>query len=391
MIKKILKKNLLLFLPFFLCISLTLQVTSAETIKIGQSLPLSGETADTAEKFRKGALAWIKYVNSRGGVNGNTIDLITKNDKGNSETALKNSEDLILENVFILYGYMGYDSCMKSYEISKKSNIPFFGAATGSIELHKFSEPNAFFTRPDYGTETSNMLEILLESGKNKISLFHSDADWAQSFSKGAKWSFEEKNIKIFSTAAVSGKNPDTKSAAQKINKGIPDAVIIASEPETAAAFIKDLRLLNPSVIIMTSSDVDGVRLSGLLMNQGVGVVVSQVVPFPFHTKFQITNLYKRLSSQFFPEESASFYGFEGFISARALTTILSNCSEPITREKFIETARSMQSVNLGGFVFDFSEKKSTGSLNTYLTQIGPGGFLTPISSLDDIYKYSPL
>jgi ABC-type branched-subunit amino acid transport system substrate-binding protein len=374
----------------FLVLAFT-SVISAETLQIGQSLPLKGDLEKKAKEFNKGSLAWIKYLNSRGGLNGKNIELITKNDAGSAENAEKISQDFISENYLLLYGYMGFESCIKSYEISKKSEVPFFGASTGAIELHKFSENNAFFIRPDYGSEAENMINILLENNKNKISFFHSDSKWAESFTKGAKWSFEEKNLKMFSTASVSSNSPDIKSAAEKINSGIPEAVIIASEPEIASSFIKEIRKLNPSIIIIAAADVDGNKLSGLLMNQGVGVVVSQVVPFPFNTKYQITRLYKRLSSEYFPEQALSFSGFEGFISARALTTILSKCSEPVTRENFIKTARDMAAVNLGGFVFDFSKNKSTGSINSYFTQIGPGGFLTPISSLDDIYKYSPL
>ncbi|MDY0132538.1 MAG: ABC transporter substrate-binding protein [Desulforegulaceae bacterium] len=384
------KKTLLVLFPLILSFSITPKIF-AETIKIGQSLPLTGEMEKSAQEFQKGSLSWINYINSRGGINGKQIELITKDDKGNSETALKITENFILDDILVLYGYLGYDSAMKSYELSKKNKLAFFGAATGSTELHEFSEPNAFFTRPDYGRETASMVDLLIENKKNKISFFYSDSNWAESFYKGAKWSFEEKNLKIFSSASVQTKNPDFKFAAKKINSGFPDAVIIASEAEIAALFIKELRKLNPSIIIMAASEVDGSKLSGLLMNQGIGVIVSQVVPFPFQTRYQITNLYKRLSSRFYPEETASFKGFEGFISARALTTILSDCEEPITREGFIKKAHEMPSVNLGGFVFDFKENKATGSVKTYFTQIGPGGFLSPIISLKDVYKYSPL
>ncbi|MCB9481518.1 MAG: ABC transporter substrate-binding protein [Desulfobacteraceae bacterium] len=378
-----------LYFSIFLFICLNLSI-SAETIKIGQSLPLSGENSESANQFQKGSLCWIKYINSRGGVNSNTIELITRDDSGDYEKAVKNTEFFILENFFMLYGYMGYDSCLNSYEISKKSKIPFFGASTGAQELQGKGE-SIFFTRPDYSTETINIIEMLLNHEKNKIALFHSQKNWAKSFAKSAAKSLDAKNIKDYSLVSVSQETPDTKSAAEKINLNFPDAVIIAADSDTASSFIRDIRKINPKIIIIASSEVNGEELSKKLMNQGVGVIISQVVPFPFYTKLPVVQLYKRILVEYFPEEPLSFYGLEGFISARAMTTIISGCKQPLNRENFIDTAASLKSVNLGGFVLDFTDNKSTGSTNSYFTQIGPGGFLTPITSLDDIYKYSPL
>jgi len=388
------KKKSIFKLPLYFSLVLLLVCSSfevsAETIRIGQSLPLSGKMSQSADQFKKGSLCWIKYINSKGGVNNNPIELVTRDDEGSAEKALKNTEFFILENFFLLYGYMGYDSCVKSYDLSEKSKIPFFGASTGAQELHSKGE-SIFFTRPDYATETMNIIEMLIKHEKNKIALFHSEKNWARSFAKGASKSIEEKSIKDFTLTSVPEENPDTRSAAEKISLSSPDAVIVAADTEIAASFIREIRKIKPGIIIIACSEVNGEELSKNLMNRGVGVIISQVVPFPFYTKLPVIQLYKRIFMEYFPEEPLSFYGLEGFISARAMTTILTDCKQPLKREDFIQTAINLKSVNLGGFVLDFAENKSTGSSNTYLTQIGPGGFLTPITSLDDIYKYSAL
>jgi ABC-type branched-subunit amino acid transport system substrate-binding protein len=386
--KKFFLKLLFLFTIFFLYTSAYSPLYS-ETIKIGQSLPVTGNMSAAANQFQKGASAWIQFINSRGGINNNLIELITKDDSGDPKKALKNTEFFILENFFMIYGYMGSESCIESFKLSEKSKIPFFGASTGAQELHS-KGGSIFFMRPDYASETQTMIEILLNHQKNKIALFNSDSKWAQSFANEAEKNFKKNQIENYTFASSPKDNAKLTKAAEKINSISPDALIIAAEPDLAALLIKEIRKINPSIIIMASSEINGENLSGNLMNQGIGVIVSQVVPFPFYTKLPVTQLYKRVSSEYFPEEPLSFYGLEGFISARAMTTILNECKE-LTRENFIKTARNMKSVNLGGFVFDFTENKSTGSLSIYFSQIGPGGFLTPITSLDDIYKYNAL
>jgi len=376
-----------LFFSIFFLFSSWLSFLYADTIKIGQSLPLSGEMSKPALQFNKGALAWIKFINSRGGIKDNSIELITKDDAGDPDQALKNTEFFILENFFMLYGYMGYESCLKAYSLSQKSKIPFFGALTGCQDFAG-NKGNMFFIRPDYATETQNIIEILLKDQKNKIAIYHSNSKWAQNFAQSAKKIIEKNKIENFVLVSAPTENEKISELSEKINKISPDALIIAAEPDIAAPFIKEIRTINPNIIIIASSEINGEQLSEKLMNHGVGVIVSQVVPFPFYTKLPVTRLYKRLLLEYFPDEPVSFYGLEGFISAKAMTTILNDCKEP-TRENFIKSTLNLKSVNLGGFIFDFNKNNRTGSSSTYLTQIGPGGFLTPITSLDDIYKFN--
>ncbi|MGM0417512.1 MAG: ABC transporter substrate-binding protein [Thermodesulfobacteriota bacterium] len=374
----------------FLLVSVT-ETVYCESLKIGQSLPLSGEKSKAATAFLNGTKAWIEHINSRGGINGSELELITLDDKGNPNTAAENTKKLIDKDVFLLFGYMGYESAKESADIASENAIPFFGAATGAGELHKFPEKNIFTVRPSYYNEINNIIKKLLDNGDNKISFFHSLEGWGLSALKSAEWSFDDNNISIFSKAGVNTNAPDVNKAVSVVNSGNPDAVILAADYQLSSKFIKTIRNKNPDIKIFALCDTLGDKLSQSLMNQGVGVVVSQVVPFPFYTKLPVSQLFNRLSRKYFPEQSISFFGFEGFITARALTTIISNCPKNPERNDFIKAAESTGSVNLGGYVFNFSESKRTGSVETYLTQIGPGGFLSPIRSLEDIYKHSQL
>jgi|GEM_PF-3678678 len=375
----------------FLLVSVIPHTVCSESLKIGQSLPLSGEKSQAAAAFLNGAKTWIDHINSRGGINGSELELITLDDKGNAKKAVENTEKLIEEDVFLLFGYMGYESAMESADIASKHSIPFFGAATGAGEFYKFPEKNTFTVRPSYYHEINNIIKKLIDTGDNKISFFHSLEGWGLSALKSAQWSFENNSISIFSKTGVSNEDPDLERAVSVINSGNPDAVILAADYQLSSQFIKSIRSKNPDIKIFALCDILGDKLSKSLMNQGVGVVVSQVVPFPFYTKLPVSQLFNRLSRKYYPEQSISFFGFEGFITARALTTILSNSPDNPGRDDFIKAAETTDSINLGGYIFSFSESKRTGSVDTYLTQIGPGGFLSPIRSLEDIYKYSKL
>ena len=91
---------------------------------------------------------------------------------------------------------------------------------------------------------------------------------------------------------------------------------------------------------------------------------------------------------QFTPEVEPNFMGMEGFIAAKALCNILAETPEPVTRKGFIDTAEKQVNADLRGFTISFSPDNHQGSNLFYLTQVAPGGFISPIVSLKDLYEY---
>src|SRR5262245_12893571 len=74
-------------------------------ILIGQSAGLAGGQAEYSKDVRTGLLAYFEATNRAGGVHGQTVKLITEDDKGNSGQAVENTKKLIeKDNVFALIG-----------------------------------------------------------------------------------------------------------------------------------------------------------------------------------------------------------------------------------------------------------------------------------------------
>ena len=373
---------------FFFFILSQFSYAEEQIIKIGQSLPISGKNSQAADSFLNGTRLWIQYVNENGGIKGSKIELITLDDKGNPEICAENTEILISKNVLLLFGYMGHESVIKAYKIAEKSGIPFFGASSGASEIHAFAKKNTFTIRPGYYDEINKFLDLLIENEVKKISFFSSDNPIGKDCLKSAQWSFGEKGIKFFNKESSTRKAEEVKKAAEKIVSGGSEAVIVAADSETAEKFIRAVRSLNSPVKIMTVSSAGGEKISKNLMNLGIGVVVSQPVPFPFYRKIPVAGHYNSLNEKYSKGKKISFSGLEGFIYAKVLTTILSK-TEKFSKENFIKTTIKLRPLNIGGFSFNFTPKNHTGSKMLYLNQIGPGGFLSPIRSINDVYKFS--
>src|SRR4051794_7315355 len=81
------------------------QGVTATTINIGQSTPLTGANAELGQDIRNGALAYFKKVNDAGGVHGRKIELITLDDANVVQRAGENTQKLVDQGVFALFGY----------------------------------------------------------------------------------------------------------------------------------------------------------------------------------------------------------------------------------------------------------------------------------------------
>jgi ABC-type branched-subunit amino acid transport system substrate-binding protein len=152
--------------------------------------------------------------------------------------------------------------------------------------------------------------------------------------------------------------------------------------------FIQLMRKSGSDALFLNVSFVDAVSLANALANKGLGVVITQVVPFPYDRRVPVVSEFYSLAEKFFPEIETSFACIEGFIAAKALCTILLRTPDPITREGFINTAEKQADLDLGGFPISFSEDNHQGSNLVYFSQVGPGGFISPLKNLKYLYEY---
>jgi len=76
-------------------------------IVLGQSLPLTGPGSSLAKPFHQGAKIYFDRVNAAGGIHGRQIELVTLDDEGYAATAAANTQKLLGQGVFSLFGYYG--------------------------------------------------------------------------------------------------------------------------------------------------------------------------------------------------------------------------------------------------------------------------------------------
>lgn len=148
------------------------QAQQGNTIKLGQSLPLSGPLAELGSEYRDGALAFFKAVNSKGGINGRKIELLTLDDAYVVDKTLANAKKLMDEdNVFAFFGMFGSANYAALMPLVNEHQVPSVAPYTGSDGLRAQPSPMTFWLRASYGDETEKIVDQLTTLGINRIAV----------------------------------------------------------------------------------------------------------------------------------------------------------------------------------------------------------------------------
>lgn len=115
----------------------------AADIKLGVSGPFTGGSSSMGVSMRDGVRLAAKEINAAGGINGNKIVLVERDDEAKNERGVQIAQELINnEKVVATLGYINTGVALASQRFYQDAKIPVMNnVATGSILTKQF--PNA--------------------------------------------------------------------------------------------------------------------------------------------------------------------------------------------------------------------------------------------------------
>lgn len=366
------------FVAALLCASLpfaaSAQGVSESTILIGQSAALSGPAQALGTEMKAGIEAYFNYINSRGGVNGRKLVLKTLDDGYEPERAKANTQQLIeKEKVLALLGYVGTPTANASLPVFTQARVPFVGAFTGAQSLREPFNRYIFNVRASYFDETEAIVDHLSRQGINKIAVFYQNDAYGLAGLAGVERAMKKRSLSIATTATVERNTVDVKKAVDALSKGNIQATIMISAYKSCAAFIREMKKAGSGSQFWNVSFVGSKALANELGEDGRGVQISQVVPFPWSSGTGVVNEYQKIIS---PDgkDIYNFSSLEGFLAAKVLVEGLKRAGKNITRESLIGGLEKMGKADLGGFNVTYSPINHNGSQYVDLTIISKNG-----------------
>ncbi|MCW5633748.1 MAG: ABC transporter substrate-binding protein [Rubrivivax sp.] len=340
-------------------------------IVLGQSAALSGPAAQLGQQFQAGARLHFARLNGRGGINGRTVELKSLDDGYEPDRCAQNTTQLLGENVAALFGYIGTPTSLAALPLATAARVPFIAPFTGAQALREPFNRYAFHVRASYFDETARIVGQLTSVGMKNIAVFHQNDSYGQAGLAGVVRALEAQKSRPVTTATVERNSVDVAQAVKTIVAARPEAVVQISAYKSCAAFVREARKAGFVGQFYNVSFVGTAALAAELGAEARGVVVSQVMPYPFAATTPIAGEF--LAAAASANVDVNYSSMEGFVAARTIAEGLRR-SGGAGGEALVAAMETMREFNLGGFFVDFGPAKRTGSSFVELTILGADG-----------------
>src|SRR4051794_1259398 len=117
-------------------------------IKIGSSLPLTGEFSQPGTAAQQGYKVWTKMVNAKGGLLGRQVSLVVKDDASNQNTVVSDYNALISKDkVNLLLGTFSSLLNLPASAVAERNQMLYVEPAGGSPEMFSRGFKYLFFAQ----------------------------------------------------------------------------------------------------------------------------------------------------------------------------------------------------------------------------------------------------
>ncbi|EHR70052.1 ABC-type branched-chain amino acid transport system, periplasmic component [Burkholderiales bacterium JOSHI_001] len=343
-------------------------------IVLGQSCALSGAAAQLGIQMQAGAKLFFDALNARGGVNGQTIELRTLDDGYEPERCKANTDKLIRDEVFALFGYVGTPTSLAALPLVNEAKIPFVGPFTGAQALREPFSRYVFHVRASYFDETALIVKQLTSLGLKKIAVFRQNDSYGQAGLDGVLRALKVQNLEPVAVGLVERNSVDVAAAVAAIVPKLPDAVVQISAYKSCAAFIRAARKAGYGGTFYNVSFVGTQALADELGKEANGVMVSQVMPFPFNGTTPISREYLDAVAKAGGGGRPNYSSMEGYVAAKVLAEGLRQAGRGPSREGLIAGLESLRGWDLGGLRVDFGPNDHVASHLVDLTMLTEDG-----------------
>ncbi|HMA09538.1 MAG TPA: ABC transporter substrate-binding protein, partial [Ramlibacter sp.] len=323
--------------------------------------------------YVRGMNAYFDDLNRKGGIRGEKIKLISMDDGFNPDKTLENTKELIdKQNVVALVGYRGTANLLKVMPTVQAAGIAEIGNTAGAKSLRDPYMPGIFHVRASTTDEIEAEVNHAWTIGINRIAAMYQDDAFGKEGLEAFEAALKKRGATPAAVAPVPRGTVDVAKSIDVIAAAKPQAVILIGQAKPAAAFIKGIRAKGVSPQFFVLSVASGLHAE--LKEPSAGVIVSQVVPYPFtELGNPVVREYQAIISHG-ADKKFSYNSMEGFLNAKLAARALQKTSGPVTRAKIIAALEGMSNEDLGGFVIRYSKQSNLGSHYVNLTMIRADG-----------------
>ena len=352
-------------------------------IVFGQVAALQGPAQALGQGMRQGILASFDAANRAGGISGRKLELKSRDDGYEPEKTIEATKRLLDEDkVFALVGAVGTPTSKAGQPIATAAKVPFIGPFTGAEFLRNPYNRYVVNIRSSYFQETEAWIDHLIKDlAISRIAILYQDDAFGLAGLEGVQRAMAKRNMSLVAEGTFKRNTTAVKSALLDIMKARPEAVVTVAPYKPVAEFIKLAHQVKMQAVFVAISFVGPDSLAQELGDQGTGVIVTQVVPFPWDATLPVVKAYQGAIAAVDSNAKPGFVSLEGYLAGRLVVEALKRIKGEPTREALLD-AIAAAPFDFGGVTLSYGPMKNQGSDRVFFTILQVDGTFRPVTRL---------
>lgn len=327
------------------------QPTPDKEIRIGNIVPYSGPLSEFGA-IGKAEAAYFDIVNDRGGINGRKVRFISRDDKSDPAAALELTRDLVeKDDVQLMFGSFGTPGNLATRWYLNEKKIPQLFVASGDEELSQAKAfPWTMGWQPPLRSEGriyANYIQAYYP--RKKIVVLWQNDQFGRMVYKGIQEGLGDLNRHVLVDVAFDISDEHLEGHVSILKRAGADIFVFLGVPSTASKVIQLAASLNwhPVFIVNDASASIANAMAPAGLENSSGVISAAFLKDPSDPAwkddpamkdwFAFMDKYHQVEST---NNSAALFGYA---AAEALTKVLRQCGDDLSRENIMRQAASLR------------------------------------------------
>jgi len=331
-------------------------VTSTEVL-IGGTTPLSGP-ASAYQSVAKGAAAYFKYVNAKGGVNKRKIKYLYKDDAYDpAKTSEKTRELIQQDKVFAIFNSLGTEQNQATRAYLNAIKVPQLFVASGATTWGKDYKtyPWTIGYQPNYQAEgTIYGRYVAKTSPKARIGVLYQNDDYGKDLMKGLSKGLGSKAKLVVSKQNYDVTDADVQSQIARLKAARVNTLMLFATPKFAIqSYVYAHKLgWKPTVYVnavSSAANIMGLSTVGTSKKQTNGSLSIVFLKDPTDThwaKDPGVKLYRSIMKRYKGGNPNDVYAVYGMSAAHTFVEALKKAGRNPTRASIMKAANSLNIKN---------------------------------------------
>lgn len=332
------------------------------SILLGTTSPLSG-VASAYASVARGADAYFKYVNARGGVNGRKIVDTIVDDAYNPALTVQATRQLVEQDkVFAIFNGLGTEQNLAVRDYLNAQKVPQLFVASGASAFGSDAAryPYTIGFQPSYQAEGWVLGKYLARTqGAAKVGVLFQNDDYGKDLLYGLRKGIERSRVRIVAAQPYEVTAPDVQAQVAKLRASGANVFAVFAIPKQAIqAYGSASKLGWKPKLSLTNAVSSASNIMQLASEAGTNKVVEGSVSIVFlkdptdpkWKKDAAMRLYRSIMKRYAPGADANdVYHVYGMAAAWTAVEAIRKVGKNLTREGLVKVVANM---NLSGNPF---------------------------------------